>query len=75
MNERKRNHMKTNDKSNWQGHLAMANTPTIAEERWRIVDEGDRWIVWFIPQNYPERWRELGDFPTEREAVEYLKSI
>ena len=78
MNERKGNHMNTNNEKRywtveeamenpdfefpgprephpmpcaneecfWHGRLDMANAPSIAEERWRIVDEGDRWTLW-----------------------------
>jgi hypothetical protein len=55
--------------------LDMAGVPSLAEERWRIVDEGDRWVVWFVPRNYPERWRELAAFDTEPEAVDFLKAL
>ena len=57
----------------WKGN--HVNTPSIAEERWRIVDEGDGWTVWFIPQNHPELWQEVGEFATELQAVEYLKTL
>jgi len=50
-----------------------AGIPTLGEERWRVVDEGDQWVVWYVPQNHPERWRELATFSTETEAVDYLK--
>jgi hypothetical protein len=50
----------------------LVNGPSLAEERWRILDKGDRWSVWSIPLNHPERWRELTDFASEQEANEYL---
>jgi hypothetical protein len=53
----------------------MADIPSLAEERWRIVDEGDRWALCFVPLNHPERWHELGTFATKAEAVEYLKTL
>jgi len=53
----------------------MANIPSLAQERWRIVDEGDRWIVWFIPLNHTERWREVANYSTEAEATDYVKSM
>jgi hypothetical protein len=74
MNERKENKLNTND-ANESGPLTFADIPTLAEERWRIVDEGDRWTVWFIPLNHPEQCRELATFSTEAEAVNYMKSI
>jgi len=51
------------------------NVPLLAKVRWRIVDEGDRWAVWSVPQNHPKRWRELANFSTETEAVDYVKSL
>jgi hypothetical protein len=53
----------------------MDDIPTLADEHWRIIDEGDRWRVWFIPTNHPELWRELADFGSEPEAVEFVKSL
>ena len=64
-----------NEECFWLGRPNMADNPSIAQEGWRIVDEGDRWAVWFIPKNHPGRWRELGEFATEREAVDYVKSL
>jgi len=52
-----------------------SDIPTLGEERWRIVDEGDRWVVWFVPQNHPHLWSELADFSSEREAVDFTKSL
>ena len=49
------------------------NLPSLAEEHWRIVDEGDRWVVWFVPANHPERWRELASFSTHGEARDFVK--
>ena len=54
---------------------SMADIPSSAEEGWRIVDEGDRWTLWFVPLNHPVRWREWATFATEPEAVEYLKTV
>jgi len=48
--------------------------PSLAEERWRIVDEGDRWVVWFVPLNHPHLWREIASFDTEMEAKSYAQS-
>ena len=48
--------------------------PTLAEERWRIVDEGDRWAVWFVPVHHPHLWRELASFDTEKEAKSYVQT-
>ena len=59
----------------WHGRVGMAYVPSLAEERWQIVDEGDRWAVWFVPTNHPERWHELAAFNTESEAREYLMSL
>ena len=59
----------------WHGRLNWVNVSSLAEERWRIVDEGDRWEVWFVPLNHPERWRELASFPTESEAQEFTMSL
>ena len=59
----------------WHGRLNMVNVPSLAEECWRIVDEGDCWAVWFVPLNHPERWRELASFPTESEAREFMMSL
>jgi len=53
----------------------MADSPSLVEERWRIVDEGDRWTLWIMPLKHPEQWRELATFATEPEAVEYLKTV
>ena len=65
----------TNEDCFWHGRLDMANVPSLWEERWRMVDEGDRWAVWFVPRNHPERWQELASFSTESEAREYLLSL
>jgi hypothetical protein len=53
----------------------MADIPLLSEERWRIIDEGDRWTLWFVPLNHPKRWRELATFSTKPEAVEYLRTL
>jgi hypothetical protein len=47
----------------------------LAEERWQIVDEGDHWAVWFVPENHPERWKESASFSTQSEARDYLQTI
>ena len=65
----------TNEDCFYHGRLSMAYVPSLAEERWQIVDEGDRWAVWFVPLNHPERWRELASFPTESEAREFMMSL
>jgi len=63
----------TNEDCFWHGRLDMANVPSLAEERWQIVDEGDRWAVWFVPCNHPERWKELASFSARSEAMEFLQ--
>ena len=59
----------------WHGRLNMVNVPSLAEERWQIVDEGDRWAVWFVPLNHPEWWKELGSFTTKSEAWQYVLTL
>ena len=51
----------------------VQSIPTLAEERWRIVDEGDEWVVWFIPLHHPERWRELARFRSQDAAEAYVQ--
>jgi len=52
----------------------VKDVPTLAEERWRVVDEGDRWAVWFVPLNHPHLWREIASFDTEKEAQSYAQT-
>ena len=59
----------------YHGLLGMANVSSLVEECWQIVDEGDRWALWFVPQNHPERWTELASFSTRPEAMEFLDSL
>jgi len=58
-----------------QDRMDKVHIPSLTEERWRIVDEGDRWVVWFVPRQHPESWRELADFGSEPEAVEFVKAL
>jgi hypothetical protein len=57
------------------GSAFMAHVPTLAEEAWRIVDEGDHWTVWFVPSHHSEQWHELAVFSTETEARDYIKAL
>ena len=65
----------TNEDCFYHGRLSMAYVPSLAEERWQIVDEGDRWAVWFVPLNHTEWWKELASFSTKSEAWEYVNTL
>jgi len=71
LDKRKDNDMDTN-RHDW---LDLAGVQILAEERWRIVDEGDGGWCGLFPRNDPERWRELAAFDTEPEAVDFLKAF
>jgi hypothetical protein len=48
--------------------------PSTAEERWRVARRKNFWVVRFEPLNHPELWRDIKEFPTQQEAIKYVKS-
>jgi hypothetical protein len=47
----------------------------VEEERWRVIARNGRWVVRYEPLNHLELWRDLAEFGTEEEAIQYVRHL
>jgi len=50
----------------------MVDVASLAEERWKVIRRGRRWVVRFIPLNHSAQWRDVATFDSIAKAVRFV---